>query len=1352
MVVLARCPRSAEQTARLLLSNAFRYDTWECTAAKNEVKSLGGACTTVELKFHASKKQGDPVSSADEINLSLFDPAKGKFIGAGYRCGTQRLSEPIVFQSTPRQLLVVELIARDVRPNAPPEKIRVTHWAYTAIEGLSRFCSFSLRPGNAHLLLLDKGMWPAMSRLTAPASGELGYTCVIDSSPDLVRLMRELVPPGIFVSEAFTRATPHPEAKSFRLLVKNVELAATTKDSQNELSDPHTEWAIAAVAHNGYQQLGKGAEVSLISPQGIRSKTIAPGMDSHVKRNSPADSIDSYSYSVDSSYLDSTKDSSIKRQGNMSDEYAVLHSDIPLEFSGLPVHSTTSLVIAIRYRKPGDHFFKVAGFCVFPLCLMPMENRDIRVENLPALRGPFSCEDARMLMMDSSTPYGRVPIAVTMTIEYHNIEVQPGLPKPLTAAAASSPKSSSVVSNEEGTKLSDDKGISLSKQTEDGRVAPVPKVGPYILSSSEKEGGEPSSGTVLEAIPTNVRQQSVLVPYKGTAAPPVGGDGIFHMLSSIMEELQKVRETQHHILQQTTGGGRGEDLAVLSPALLERRNQRLADDAIDLIDLVPRPVAISWAARRAIQEGQQPILHPFKGSILDDSTPAVGDLPASIFGIRFEGITLDRVVAMPANVCMMFSFGPLPYQQVGAMRTVSVDKNDVTESFKLYYGERAGFIWHEPIDSLGSVSMTKFKQRGGVLYVHVYDALEMFYIATAKLPLAHFVRPYRAVAGIVPMDFTLERNFSMTEKVIPPEIFPLMPNAGQLHLSLFCVGVGRGDADLKLAVTATLEEPHGGARLIVAKRLPCTDRLNNASQHHPSEENATVAARSPVADSTAHTGEAKDTASGLHWQRVGHLKKRLAKDGIGTLLPGVPAAHIRATQDEAEMEYRLRFAEKERDEAKSKAIAKALLNRVTVSHRLQVVAWRSEIIRTPFQNPHAIALHFFVEVVPDDVDVCTPIDTKALSFYLGPKERTEVPLVLRLSPNTSGGFGKTTQYGDTRHIIAKVYTEKRELVRWIDIYATLVAPIVDRRYEIFGPVGSEITKRLFSRVFNSSAFPIASSQKELLQRLEQMCGFVSTSREDTQAKTNALVDPITQSYITAWEEVSITTTIPKEPNQQRIEHITLFYDAAMTRVYETWELCVFPCQYLTPREIYWGQTAVLGFPAEGIDAMYCDEGNVKVTHAGSSFVLHITPREMGKQQLLLHMLQQNILKKFLLTVPVVYPTPTFTQVIELSQDDVRAPVFRRLKFTNHGAADEVFHVHHNYKYQLQINPHTFGLAPSDSQYISLQFDMLSLPPGQLEGRWPMWIFINDSRNKTVESYHLQVVLRAHPVAIVAPTS
>ncbi|RNF27721.1 putative dynein heavy chain [Trypanosoma conorhini] len=201
----------------------------------------------------------------------------------------------------------------------------------------------------------------------------------------------------------------------------------------------------------------------------------------------------------------------------------------------------------------------------------------------------------------------------------------------------------------------------------------------------------------------------------------------------------------------------------------------------------------------------------------------------------------------------------------------------------------------------------------------------------------------------------------------------------------------------------------------------------------------------------------------------------------------------------------------------------------------------------------------------------------------------------------------------------------------------------------------------------------------------------------------------------------------------------------MSEVIETWELCVFACQAVTSRELLLGQTTTVSLPAAGIEALYCSHPHVKVERREGAYLLRLRPPEVGTQQLLLHALTNHHLAKTLLTVPTVYPTPTYTQTLEFSLADTAAPIFRRLQFVHRGAREEVFAVHHNYSYQLRVTPKQFALAPGDTQFIALQLDMLSLPEGQMEGRWPMWIFINNADDRTVESYLLHVVLRAHRV-------
>jgi hypothetical protein len=107
--------------------------------------------------------------------------------------------------------------------------------------------------------------------------------------------------------------------------------------------------------------------------------------------------------------------------------------------------------------------------------------------------------------------------------------------------------------------------------------------------------------------------------------------------------------------------------------------------------------------------------------------------------------------------------------------------------------------------------------------------------------------------------------------------------------------------------------------------------------------------------------------------------------------------------------------------------------------------------------------------------------------------------------------------------------------------------------------------------------------------------------------------------------------------------------------------------------------------------------------------------------------------------------PTFEQTIELSVGDAATPIFRRLHFVNPLPDQNVFHVHFNYRGNVGVSPTMFALGPRDSQHISIRIENLALVEGQREGRWPVWIFINDKEDKTVESYLLQVVVRSHQV-------
>lgn len=1357
----AHQPRSAEQTARFLLSSAFRYDTWECTGRKKELHSSSSGATAITLRLclREASSQQVKVEEYDGVQLTLFDPVHNLFVGAPYRIDRRELSRALLVQVQPTLVLVAELLRLDDRPTAPMEESRVTRWGSCSVSQLQNGAtSISLRPGNGHLLLVDPAVWPAACQLSTPSNMGLIIDINIVTDQPLVQLMAQLVPNAVFVLESFTKGSPGPGATAFSLSVKNVELSGTTDDATRGLADPDADWSVAAVVHNGLQQLCRGVEIPLVI-----DATQHPPKEGGANSSGSSRSSQTTSSSRDRSEKAGKRN--VVPATDVAKHGSTVHSELPMHFDRLPVHSSTSLVLAIRHRAPGTRAYEVLGFCVLPLCMMPLQDRDIRVEGLPALRGPFSCEDARMLMVESNSPYGRVPMTVTLTVEYHDTGVTASTAAALTEAGVSQTPGEGVAFPFGGAASPDmlPGALSSGSSSASSDAAGLVSARPTHVLSTEDAIARPHSPTGVTGpaapllSPADLAAVTAQLSAAAAAASPGSGRGdvgIFKLLCTIMEELHQVREAQDALLRQTSGLG---GPAALSPAMLNRLNGGLADAPIDIIDLAARPLAASWKARKLMHDDAQPILHPVRGTILDDASPIVGELATSIYGIRLEGITMDDAIKVPADVCFMFSFGPLPHQQVGPMHTVSVEKADACESFKLYDGGRASFVWCEPLEAAQDPAMLSYKSSGNAtLYLHLFDALQMFYLATATLPLASFRRPISAECAIMPMDINLQRDLSMTEHIIPSKVFPVMRHAGQLHMTLFCVGISNRETIGAAAVArpAVMRLPGDGAnsRVIMAKKLQHVEQLQAGDGANVDGALAVASTATPITASGSNlapeTSEAKEApVLSSHWQRAHFFKKMLQEQRKSTgaaAMPGVPDQQVEAAQRAAELEFKLRFLEQEREALKTRRIAETLLHRLTIEHELRVNSWRPTTVRTPLQNPFGATTQFFVEVDKTaPADVCEVVGNS--NFFLGPRDKTEVVLVVRLSLPQSSYSTAEPPSASQQHITAKVYSEKRELVCCIKLKVTVDPPLVDRRYEIFGAGGSEVTKRVLSRTFSAASFPITSNQAALLERMRELCAYAATSSDRTTATTNAVLDPITQTHITAWEEVTICTEIPKGANRQRIEYITFFYDESLSRVYETWEICIFACDAVMTRDIYWGQTTVLGLPAEGTSDLYCSDASVKVERRGPSYLLRLHPRDAGTQRMLLHTLQDGNLKKTLLTVPTVYPTPSFTQLIELSLADTKGPVWRRLTFVNRGDMEEVFQVHHNYKYNLRISPSKFALAPGDSQYVSLQFDMLSLPPGQLEGRWPMWVFINNNEDKTVESYYLQVVLRAHPV-------
>lgn len=1609
-----------------------------------------------------------------EVNIAIFDPLLKLFITAAYRLPIDRMEkEPLVFQAAPHQLVVVELLTCVRIPPCVPqissdEERRVIAWGFCEVQSLEKREALLLCGGNGQLLYIDPKLWPRETSLTTKENQLGALKCVAQVNQDrsLIRLMTELVPPGLIVPYSFALDTPHPHGSTFQVEIESITLQAScsaSEDARDELMNFETQWSVAVVAHNGYQQLSDGDEVPLRFPKRRRAKprersndpnelgkgiprekttsrnrkerekkqdvgakakkkrsssssprrgafrssrtginatslystgsyttydrtdvtsstsssTSSSNRDKHAENDNDGESgtgggrkkntntsVTGHSggYSLFTKKGEKGRGTSVKGGVRDDDEstgsdtgvplpgtkedrkkwmttshsprtkeslqndgtdvfnadprsvastlFKGLESQYPIVLSSLPVHASTSIVLAIRRRRfvstrafhassppspsslsaHADSITEVIGFCVFPLCLLPMKDRDLRVENLPALQGPFSCHDARLLLAESITPYSPLPFTLTLSLAFRGTTV------PGERTIEEDVALEECLQGEKKPKVCDEGDEQVTKRKEErhrkhhheekkeiGERITMETV-PIVPDSVKTEGTAleealPSSSRVHSAtvLPTESKKKSSITTAASvdlSCTLPTGRDeSIFTLLHQLMQELHEVRVRQDEMIDAmilSSSSSRH-----LSPSLQARINSKVTssgsreEEAVSIVDLRPIPVAVPWQVRQQIMEAAQPVTHPILGHSLSDFVRADRQHTRSLFGFRLEGLTLDSAFQVPEDVCFLFSFGPLPFQKVGPAQTIHISANGLQQnadgaplmnvifnrtpreelqgrsdavtsnksgaqiekalqkSYRFVDVEgRGGFVWMEPVDSsaLGvpQISMEYFKQYHSgrsVLYLHIYDALTMFYVCTAPIPFSHFYRPYHAEAALIPLDLPVQRDLSLTAQPVPEQVFPVILHAGQLHLTLVCVGVppapssaaptsfpslvsGGSDSTRNLPIPLhRLVEPQNGSRLVLAKKLPSVQPFLSATEDNPMRATGSgiIAYDSPgsaaevllpkkdgsTLTSTRTQGPYDDSAvppplppplrSSMahhrHWQRAEVFKKvmKLQREmGLApTPLPGVPDAHLRLAAlqvDPTTMEYRLRLIERERDIAKSKAITTALKERITIRHEMCITSWRPETLQTPFINPFHTAVTFTVDIPPSDLAHCS---TATRSFILGPMERTSIPLVVRLhdrgvshSPWSREGGGNpsdTTSSPLMVKLLAKVYAPQHQLIRVIEIVVSILPPQIDRRLEVYGPPGTTVTKKCFSRQYSSSSLPSScksvpsldgsSVTTDAVSRLSLLCAAVTcSSSATTTAKTVAMLDPITQNYVTAWEEVVITTSIPTERGEQRLEYVTLYQDAACTQTLEVWELCVFACYAITTREISWGQTTTIALPTDDSEDLYCSSSCVKVEGTPSSYLLHIRPTAIGSEGMLLHTLQNGSLVKTLLTVPVAYPTPTATQVIELSMDDVQSgPVQRRLTFVNHGDKEEHFTIHQNYTYQLYISPSRFLLAPGDVQPIHLRIGPLALPDGQLEGRWPMWIFINNSSDKTIESYYLQVVLRLHPV-------
>lgn len=708
-----------------------------------------------------------------------------------------------------------------------------------------------------------------------------------------------------------------------------------------------------------------------------------------------------------------------------------------------------------------------------------------------------------------------------------------------------------------------------------------------------------------------------------------------------------------------------------------------------------------------MSEKCRPLVHPASGQRLlaTDAIQAV-DLPNSLLMIRLEGITLrTSSFDMPVQLAVKTSFANSTPVQVGPMRTRRLphDGDDFGISFSLaatdHTDDTSGAIWSESMQTAQDLAYAEYKA-SGTMYLHFYDAASMFYIGTCNLRLSRFQRPTSSLFAQSQIDLPLYEDMSYMERDPEPGV-PLIvcADAGYVHLTIAAVGVAALETKAAAPAITTTTSVH------VAERLDEAALINGG-------------ANPPKFDPPRGAEGFGEKRSHLHSERAKYVRHLLQDRTLNVVAQQINGGSLVGNGgDQADMEFKLRYVERRRDEVKSTKIAETLRKRMTVSQDVTVWMGGPKVVHTLFTNPYPVSTTFQIDIPLTSQHTSLHPSTPSV-LTLGPKQDVNVKIIIAVAGDLFADF-------NTQVVIR---TSRMEVAKVISVNVKVVEPLVHRRYEVFAPPGQTATKRIHLR-----AFPPAPA----VNALPSMCHYCVVSTEAIEASTGAIVESLSATTVAAWEEVTISAKVGHQPVRA---YLVLYQDAEHTAPYETWEISVSPCHAFRTAVVPFGQTSMVTIPFPS-SRVYSADPAVEPIGRQDCTSLRVTPRAPGQMTFLLHSrMGDGSFLKVMCSVPCVLPTPTYEDYIDVALPQAGTPIFRRLQFTNREPVHKMFKVITTYPGHLHVAPEQFTLTPSESKQISIRIDNLASVGG--EGRLPMWIFINDAENQTIDSYLITVSLRS----------
>jgi hypothetical protein len=512
----------------------------------------------------------------------------------------------------------------------------------------------------------------------------------------------------------------------------------------------------------------------------------------------------------------------------------------------------------------------------------------------------------------------------------------------------------------------------------------------------------------------------------------------------------------------------------------------------------------------------------------------------------------------------------------------------------------------------------------------------------------------------------------------------------------------------------------------------------------------------------------------LHARRVDYLKK--------TVLAGRPVqpALVNGGADRVTLDFQMKVAERQRDEAKHRKIQEMLRQRVLVQHSIAVVSGRPHRVDTWLRNPYAATMAFRFELPSGAGGLATSAagdpelglrgselvsieldPTVGSVVVLGPNEQRSVSVYVR-----ARHVAKPRPADEAATVAFRISSEAGELARAVRIRATILPPLVDRHVEWWGAAGSQLRRTIFVRAFSQHALVggVANGTVALAHlntAIGNLCSYARVAPRDagtvvSNIGTRAQCEHLPDGAVAAWESLDVGMRVPQDGDATAVTpvYVHLYADPEGLHCLESWALHAAACPVLEAASIVCDQRNTFLLPLPDAAAAYVSVtkpvtgvlAHAVVPKSGGGIEVSVRPQAPGPIELELHCLPRGAadgqILRSICRVEARLAPPTLTRRIEVAPS--AQPIPLRVLVRNDDNRQRAFRVYHNYPQLVTgVAPSVFVLGAGDEQAIAMRLGPLLLPPSGATAAGfnaPVRLTVCDDQDKIVEVYLIDVTV------------